>query len=235
MNRPWVICHMCTSLDGKISGDFMETATAAPALRAYNELRGFYDCRATLYGTTTMLGGYANGLAQLDENFASVAREDYLAPAAQEAQQLIIALDPEGKLGYKSPIIEREGRAPAVVVEVLTEQASDAYLQYLRTLGVSYLFCGTQTIDVPPLLEKLCAALSVRSLMLAGGGVTNAPFLTAGCIDELSLVVAPVTSGKARGLSIFESASTKEITKDFSLVEMQKLEGDTLWLRYRKI
>lgn len=121
MNRPWVICHMCTSLDGKISGDFMETATAAPALRAYNELRGFYDCRATLYGTTTMLGGYANGLAQLDENFASVAREDYLAPAAQEAQQLIIALDPEGKLGYKSPIIEREGRAPAVVVEVLTE------------------------------------------------------------------------------------------------------------------
>lgn len=50
MNRPWVICHMCTSLDGKISGDFMETATAAPALRAYNELRGFYDCRATLYG-----------------------------------------------------------------------------------------------------------------------------------------------------------------------------------------
>ena len=74
MNRPWVICHMCTSLDGKISGDFMETATAAPALRAYNELRGFYDCRATLYGTTTMLGGYANGLAQLDENFASVAR-----------------------------------------------------------------------------------------------------------------------------------------------------------------
>lgn len=203
MNRPWVICHMCTSLDGKISGDFMETATAAPALRAYNELRGFYDCRATLYGTTTMLGGYANGLAQLDENFASVAREDYLAPA--------------------------------VVVEVLTEQASDAYLQYLRTLGVSYLYCGTQTIDVPPLLEKLCAALSVRSLMLAGGGVTNAHFLTAGCIDELSLVVAPVTSGKARGLSIFESASTKEITKDFSLVEMQKLEGDTLWLRYRKI
>ena len=71
--------------------------------------------------------------------------------------------------------------------------------------------------------------------MLAGGGVTNAHFLTAGCIDELSLVVAPVTSGKARGLSIFESASTKEITKDFSLVEMQKLEGDTLWLRYRKI
>ena len=31
-------------------------AEAAPALKAYGDLRDFYGCQATLYGTTTMLG-----------------------------------------------------------------------------------------------------------------------------------------------------------------------------------
>lgn len=34
MERPTVICHMCTSLDGKISGDFMDAPGAQEALGA---------------------------------------------------------------------------------------------------------------------------------------------------------------------------------------------------------
>ena len=52
---------MLTSLDGKIDGAFFGAAETAPALHAYGELRGYYNCPATLYGTTTMLGGYADG------------------------------------------------------------------------------------------------------------------------------------------------------------------------------
>lgn len=63
MDRPFVVCHMLTSLDGKIDGAFFGAPQAAPALKAYNWLRGFYGCPATLYGTTTMLGGYAAGMA----------------------------------------------------------------------------------------------------------------------------------------------------------------------------
>ena len=56
MERPFVVCHMLASLDGKIDGAFFGAPEAAPALKAYGELRNFYGCQATLYGTTTMLG-----------------------------------------------------------------------------------------------------------------------------------------------------------------------------------
>lgn len=57
MERPFVVCHMLTSLDGKIDGAFFGVPETIPAIKAYGELRSFYGCQATLYGTTTMLGG----------------------------------------------------------------------------------------------------------------------------------------------------------------------------------
>lgn len=63
MERPFVVCHMLTSLDGKIDGTFFGVPETVPAIKAYGELRSFYGCQATLYGTTTMLagGGIVNG------------------------------------------------------------------------------------------------------------------------------------------------------------------------------
>lgn len=63
MNKPYVICHMLTALDGKIDGSFFGAPECGPASRAYGDIRGFYGCQATLYGTNTMLGGYSEGLA----------------------------------------------------------------------------------------------------------------------------------------------------------------------------
>lgn len=54
---------MLSSLDGKIDGSFMSAPEAA-ACRKYGSLRGFYACQATLYGTVTMEGSYAEGLAR---------------------------------------------------------------------------------------------------------------------------------------------------------------------------
>ena len=63
MTHPFVVCHMLLSLDGKIDGRFFDAPETAPALAAYANLRGHYRCPATLYGTTTMKGGYADALA----------------------------------------------------------------------------------------------------------------------------------------------------------------------------
>ena len=61
MNRPYVICHILTSLDGKIDGEFFSAPACAPAVQQFAKVRTVYDCSATLYGTTTMAGGYADG------------------------------------------------------------------------------------------------------------------------------------------------------------------------------
>lgn len=57
MEKPYVICHMLTSLDGKIDGAYFDADECVPALKAYGELRSDFGCQATLYGTMTMQGG----------------------------------------------------------------------------------------------------------------------------------------------------------------------------------
>ena len=54
MEKPFLVCHMFVSMDGKIDGAFMSDPNAVPARTEYGKLRNFYDCTTTIYGTTTM-------------------------------------------------------------------------------------------------------------------------------------------------------------------------------------
>ena len=80
MNIPYVICHMLVFLDGKIDGEFFSAPECAPALRQFATVRTVYNCNATLYGTTTMEGGYTDGrVGELPKNKSVFPREDYVA------------------------------------------------------------------------------------------------------------------------------------------------------------
>lgn len=196
MDRPFVVCHMFASLDGKIDGDFFAAPEAKPALEEYGKLRGFYGCQATLYGTTTMAGGYSDGFAPAQPECGGLPREDWTAE--HDTDNYIVSVDPKGVLGWKSGYIEKKGRPRAHVIEVLTPQTSPAYLSYLRKNRVSYLFAGEEALDCGQVLRKLKSRFSISRLMIAGGGTVNWSFLREGLIDELSLVVAPVADGSPR-------------------------------------
>ncbi len=133
MNRPFVVCHMLCSMDGKIEGSFMAAPEALPGLAEYGKLRGFYNCTATLYGTTTMEEGYSDGLApKLDETGEKYPMEDYIVPS--DVKNYIVSLDPAGILGFSSPYAEKKGRPRTHVIEVLTE-AGKAGLWFPETTG----------------------------------------------------------------------------------------------------
>ena len=235
MKRPFVVCHMLTSLDGKIDGSFFGAPETAPALKAYGDLRKHYGCQATLYGTTTMLGGYADGPAPaLSMAEASVAKEDYINPEGRGKGNFIVSVDPKGELGFSSHILEKKGRPAAHVIEAVTEQVAPAYLSYLQRLCISYLFAGNTRLDCALLLQKLQNSFAIQKLMVAGGGVVNWSFLQEGLIDELSLVVVPVADGSTIAVSIFEKAGflPAHPPAAFVLKEAKRLDGDVLWLRY---
>lgn len=237
MERPFVVCHMLASLDGKIDGAFFGAQQTDPALQVYGELRGFYGCQATLYGTTTMLGGYADGkVSPLSANEEEPLQEDWVNPAGKEMGNFIIAVDPAGELAYSGPTLEKKGRPAAHVVEALTQQASPAYLAYLQERGVSYLFAGKERLDCTLLLQKLRNLFGIEKLMVAGGGIVNWSFLAAGLIDELSLVIAPVADGGTESVSIFEQSAFLPCSGPvaFHLVETKVMNGAVLWLRYNR-
>ena len=188
MKRPIVICHMLVSPDGKIDGDFFDAPDTAAALKAYGELRSFYGCQATLYGTTTMLGGYADGrVCGLSKSERILPKEDFVSSEGKATGNFIVSVDPKGILAFSSNLLEKKGRPAAHVIEALTGQASPEYLSYLRNLGVSYLFAGDERIDCGVLLQKLSKLFGIEKLMVAGGGVVNWSFLASGLIDEPEL------------------------------------------------
>ena len=233
MERPYVVCHMLASVDGKIDGDYMSSPECSGALREYGNLRGYYECQATLYGTVTMEGSYSAGFAPADLKGGKVyPREDYVADS--DVKNYIVSLDPKGVLGWESKYIEKKNRPKAHVIEVLTGQVSDAYITYLRGYDISYIFAGDQEIDCPLLLLKLKALFGIERLMIAGGGYTNWSFLQAGCVDELSLVIAPLADGSTTSVSIFERADylPKKAPIALSLKEIKQVDGNGVWMRY---
>lgn len=154
MDRPYVVCHMLASVDGKINGAYMSAPECSGALREYGNLRGHYECQATLYGTVTMEGSYSAGLAPADlKKCTAYPREDYAANS--DVKNYIVSLDPKGTLGWDSKYIEKKGRLRAHMIEVLTGQVSDEYIAYLREFDISYIFAGETEIDCAFLLGKL--------------------------------------------------------------------------------
>lgn len=233
MKKPYVVCHMLTSLDGKIDGAYMGAPECAPALAAYGNLRGTFQCQATLYGTTTMAGSYSDGyIRQIEMSGYDDPREDFIA--VSDAESYVISVDPKGSPAFSCNTIEKKGRPKAHIVEVLTEAVQAGYLAYLRKKEISYIFAGKDTLDCRLLLEKLYRLFSIERLMVAGGGLMNWSFVQEDLLDELSIVVAPVADGSTQTVSIFEKADFLPTRSPvaFKLKEVKPLDGDALWLRY---
>lgn len=235
--KPYVVCHMLTSLDGKIDGAYMSAPECKLALATYGELRETFRCQATLYGTTTMAGSYSDGyLEQLqtggDGISGEVSREDFIA--VSDAENYVVSIDPKGVLAFSGNTIEKKGRPKATIIEVLTEEVTADYLSYLKKKEISYIFAGKEHLNCKLLLGKLQNLFGINRLMIAGGGFTNWSFAQENLMDELSIVVAPVADGNTRSVSIFEKAEflPGRPPAAFKLKAVQALKGDVLWLRY---
>lgn len=223
MNRPYIICHMVTSIDGKVTGDFLGAPACGAATEVYYELNRNYRADAFACGRVTMEGSFTGGWYPDLTAFASAQfpREDYVADKA--AAFFAVAFDRRGRLGWKTARIRDEdpGYGDAHIIEVLCEDVPDAYLAYLQSVGVSYIFAGGQELNLPLALEKLHDFFGIRRLLLEGGSLINGAFQREGVIDELSLVVTTLVAGAEDKPLFMDSAM-----EDYSLAEVS---GMTTW------
>ncbi len=83
---------------------------------------------------------------------------------------------------------------------------------------------------MPAVLRKLRKRLGIRRLLLEGGGKINGSFLAAGCIDELSLLVAPVADGSVGTPALFDTPGGSP--SRLRLLSAQRRRSGLLWLRY---
>lgn len=226
--KPYVICHMCTSIDGKIlTSRWGKLPGPKSAAKLYETTAAKFGIDAWLVGTTTMQE-IAKSNVKLKATRARVPRTDHVADP--EAKSFAIGADAKGVLRFTTGKMHGDH-----VVLLITKQVSTEYLAHLKAAGVSFLFCGAKTVDLKVALDKIRRTFKLKKLMLEGGGTFNGAMLQAGLVDEISQVIVPVVDGGAGIPSIFDipGKAPKKAAATLELRKRRKLAGGATWLRYR--
>jgi 2,5-diamino-6-(ribosylamino)-4(3H)-pyrimidinone 5'-phosphate reductase len=199
--KPYVICHMCTTIDGRIlSARWKDLPARISSGKLFETTAASFGIGAWLVGTTTMKE-FADGNFKLKAAREHIERVDHVANP--KAKSFAIGADAKGVLRYKRNDVDGDH-----VVLLVSELVSNDYLAHLRSAGVSYLFCGRDHVDVRIALHKIAGVLGIRKLLLEGGGTFNGAVLKAGLIDEISQVIVPVIDG-GKGVAAFATSPAR--------------------------
>jgi 5-amino-6-(5-phosphoribosylamino)uracil reductase len=230
--RPYIICHMGTSIDGRLHPSRF-TAPAAGAsrdvLRAhYERIHDGFAADGWIIGRKTM-SEMAKGSARQIADAPKVPREVHVGK--RNERKLAVGIDPSGRVHYGKDNVGGDH-----AVAVLGEQVADAYLAELRQDGVSYVFAGQKGDELAGAMEQLGAIFGVKKLMLEGGGKINGAFLKHKLIDEFSTLIWPAVDGVAGTQSIVDydgpEGDRPGAGQALRLTHCETLEGGMVWLRY---
>lgn len=221
--RPHIICHMLASVDGRIDGEALEDVTAAGEYEATGAQLGG---DAWICGRTTMQRHFAE-----EEPFVSISN----APAgpqpvfvARRADAYAISVDTRGKLRWAKASLGDDH-----LICVLSGQAPADYLDMLRQKGVSYVVCGTSSVDLVQAVNLLGEHFGIRTLLLEGGGRINGAFLEAGLVDEVSLLLVPGIDGRREVPAVFDGVNpSKAHAVALTLKSVEPRAKGALWIRY---
>lgn len=226
--KPYIICHMVMSIDGRVTGEFLSKNNH----EIYYQINRDYKADAFACGRVTMEESFTGGYYPDLTNYQPVLEfEDYILN--KETNLYALAFDPHGRLGWKEDHIidldQDPGYDNAKVIEILTHQVDKRYLSYLQKQGISYIFGGEEKIDIKNTLFKLKKYFNINKILLEGGSIINGAFMEENLIDELSLVIEPIT-GNSNDKPLFMKSNITE----FTLKEIKKYDNDIIWLNYIK-
>ena len=199
--RPYIICHMLTSIDGKVTGNFLEDKKIEHLIDEYYKIHSELGGNGFACGKTTFLEGFVKDSKVDFSKFKDEKvnrNEDYIYEKISECKFFAVCFDRKGTLCWQSNTLKDDcpGYNNSHVIQVMTENVKDEYLAYLRSIGLSYIICGKDDIDLNLCLEKLRLKFGIKVLLLEGGSLINGSFMKAGVIDEISLVQVPLCAEK---------------------------------------
>ena len=224
--KPYIICHMLSSVDGKIDGAALGAVTGKGEYEATGaKLNG----DAWICGRTTMQQHFAE-----DKPFVSATN----TPAgprpvfvARRAKSYAVSVDTLGKLRWAGGDLDG-----AHLICVVSEQAPEDYLAMLREKGISYIVSGKSSVDLADAVNQLGEHFGIRTLLLEGGGHINGAFLQAGLVDEVSLLVVPGIDGRHNIPAVFDGLSpSRNKAVPLRLKSVEQRGRDALWIRYQVV
>lgn len=231
-NRAKVVCHMLTTIDGKILIDWDGNEDYEIVGQEYDPILYSYGDVVAL-GRVTCQDDYEVQSADLTSYQGAVVEYTDQVELPQEGEGILLALDRFGKLGWTETYVTYAGRK-LKVVEALTEQVKPEFLAFLKEKGIPYLFAGEKEFDLVLLLKKMKELCKAETVMLCGGAEINAEFMKQDLIDEISLVIGPGVDGTREGLNFVGTKDTAGFPKFYKVKEVRAIGGNGVLLHYTK-
>ncbi|SHD14734.1 dihydrofolate reductase family protein [Staphylococcus argenteus] len=236
MTQPKIIVHMTQSINCNITGPYHEAAGNG-LLKAYESTNQQFESNALILGRKTIEEAFANNeMPTLPANPEKYSRkEDFVADT--ELTHFVISIDPSGKAAWTQNYIQYNDRPEMHVIEVISEQVSDAYLEHLRNLGISYVFGGENSeLDLKLVVSKLNSLFNLETMTLSGGGGINWSFFQQDLVDEVSVVIAPVVDDHYNRPNMFDNnnPNRSHVPEAFTIKQLEQLEDDVIWIHYTR-
>ena len=222
MSKPYIVCHMMMSVDGRI--DCGMTGKIVGVNEYYKTLEAL--------DTPTTLSGRVTGMLELAE--AGNFNVDKAVPYGQEgfskktdAHGYEVIVDTLGTLLWQDDTAYDK---PHLIIT--SEQVSREYLVYLDSKNISWIACGKEQIDLGRACEILEEQFGVRRMAIVGGGHINGGFLDAGLLDEISLLIGLGIDGREGMTAVFDGLPMEREPIALKLKSVQPFEDGAVWLRY---
>lgn len=219
--RPYIVCHMMQSVDGRIACDMVDKISGDEYYDALDAL----DCPSRVEGRYSYQL-HCCGFKEFKPTVAGRVGQETFYKAA-DAKGYQISADSRGILLW-------DDADNANRLCLVSEEASPEYLDYLRGLGISYIATGKGQINLTRAVEILHDEFGVTRLAVVGGGKINGGFLAAGLIDELSVMFAPGIDGRCGQPALFDGIADRDGYRPLPLKfkEVSAYPNGVIWARY---
>jgi 2,5-diamino-6-(ribosylamino)-4(3H)-pyrimidinone 5'-phosphate reductase len=197
-----------------------------PNIGQYYELASRWKEDATLVGSGTLLAA--------PETIPPEDEADFQSPAQTPGDTRALLVVPDSRGQIRAWHYWRKLPYWRDVLVLVSRSTPPDYLEYLQTRCINYLVLGDDHVNLRAALETLNGQYGVKIVRVDSGGILNGVLLRAGLVDEVSLLVSPALVGGTSPRSIFRAP---DLTSDqgvipLKLTHVERLDGDTIWLRY---
>ena len=221
MKKPYVICHMMASIDGRIDCAMTEQIEG----NSYYEALEALNLDATIEGKITALMHYAEK-KQFDDGGSPAVGADEVFKS-HDSKHWEAVVETYGSLMW--PESDTSDR-----LCILSQQTSRAYLDYLRERGISYIVTGQDSVDLANATAIMFNEFGTERIGVVGGGHINGSFLSMGLLDEVSMVFGPAIDGREGFAAAFDGIeASHEHPYLLHLKSVRQMNDECVWLRYQ--
>ena len=225
MNKPYIVCYMMTSVDGRIDCDMVGQLAG---VEDYYPLLEELGLQSAVSGKTTAKLELAEAGAFQCGNDSPLGKET-VSKKTDSSNGYTIVLDTKGTLLWKH---DSEYEKPHILL--LSQLVSQEYLTYLDEKNISYIVSGEDQIDIAAACEVLKETFGIDRLGIVGGSANNTVFLDAGLLDEVILLIGAGIDGRASFPPVFnrEDNGNNKPTP-LTLVEAKTYDSGAVLIRYK--